>query len=714
MLYSDRDDLRDLALSRPVCLKDAEGGAGIRLERWLGAGGMGAVFEAHVLSRRSISGISSDVPSRLALKVMRPDLQLEAVANGLEPLSLFTRERIAFERIAARCPPTDFVLAYYGSGQIVVVAAGLPRELPFLAIELIEPTPEGVTLAERIQGVDGAGVDPVRALRLLRGVIEGTAALHDQGVVHRDIKPDNVLVAGPVDDELPKVADYGIARVAGLVGTIAAMTPAYCGPEQALSHMAESNPLVGPWSDVHALSALAWFVLGGEHWCRSRQDSGWIRGERRSLRTAARLHVGFARRPSLLESIDRVLAKGAAPRPPDAAFGLPASKQYERNARFFAPTILSGEARFATVTELATELLPLLEDGARGWRATASRSGQAATTSRLALGVASQGLSAPSYRVRIAPLEATLGGDEPSDERSWVSPGGVVYQADGQFLMRRGGTLLHFNGDRGRTVSIPVELEGVIRASRWLCRGPGGGTALVGPTHLVLLRDGRFVRMALPVRPSGGLVGEIQAVVGGGDLFGVVTAETEDANGGAELWVSMSGKTWEPPTLLPLGGDVLSVSSGPYGFLATGARSGRNARALFRPFGAEATVYGQAVNTRPPLVRGLCGPERECWAAGSGLVLSLEQGLVSEEAAEDSAEPVSMGLDVAGVPWLLTANAVLERQVEAGIPSWRARHRRPAGHPRFVALGFLGEEICVVDEHGGTTRMVASSGGETP
>src|SRR4029079_17769817 len=218
------------------------------------------------------------------------------------------RETVALGRMMERKPPTEFVVGYYGCGHAdVEVGSGSGsssrrssdqtdveiRRLPWMALEFIDGGLEGVTLTQRVNRAAGEGIDPNRALRLLRGIIEGVTALHAEGILHRDLKPDNVLVTGPIDDETPKLADCGIARVDGIAATAAAMTLTYGEPEQLLSKPGESNPLVGPWTDIHALSAVIWFILGGEHWCRGESDTGWRRGFRRSLLTAPRVHPAF-------------------------------------------------------------------------------------------------------------------------------------------------------------------------------------------------------------------------------------------------------------------------------------------------------------------------------------------------------------------------------------------------------------------------------------
>src|SRR6185503_2841393 len=121
-----------------------------------------------------------------------------------------------------------------------------PVELPWIALELVEDKGPGATLAARIEAARDDGIDPVRAARLTRGMVEGLSVFHRFGIVHRDLKPDNVFVAGPVDDETPKIADCGIARVDGLPGpTIQAASPQYAAPEQLLSYWdpTASNPL---------------------------------------------------------------------------------------------------------------------------------------------------------------------------------------------------------------------------------------------------------------------------------------------------------------------------------------------------------------------------------------------------------------------------------------------------------------------------------------
>src|SRR6185369_15974933 len=145
--------------------------------------------------------------------------------------------------------------------------------------------------------------------------------------------------------------------------------------------------------------------------------------------------------------------------------------------------------------------------------------------------------------------------------------------------------------------------------------------------------------------------------------FGVVTAETEDGDGGAELWISSDGTAWAPPVVLPLGGDVHAISQGPRGLLAVGSRKKRRGRALFFPFGGPPSVHVAGVNDGPPLLVAQSSAGRDAWAAGVGFALAFQGGVVEREAVEADDAPVAMGLDLVGVPWLVTERSVLRRHV---------------------------------------------------
>jgi hypothetical protein len=608
------------------------------------------------------------------------------------------REVVALSRIMERQPPTDFVVGFYGSGHadVEVGSDGVMR-LPWLAIEYVEGGSAGVSLADRVSRTQD-GVDPVRALRLIRGIVAGVSALHAEGVIHRDLKPENVLVAGPIDDETPKVADCGIARVDGIVATIAGMTPSYGGPEQMLSTHGVKNPLIGPWTDVHALAAVAWFILAGEDWCRSETDPAWHEGERRRLRTGSRAHPGFVSQPEIIEKIDHVLARGAAARLPENAWAAPEAADYLWSAKKILPAMWSGPERFASIEEFAAELIPLLERCAASWTTRAAQENRAATAFRptqLFRMTDSGGDDSRASVTEIRPIE----GVQPA------APGSLVFQPDGRFLVRFGGRLQYFIEDEPHKVNVPAEHEATVAGSRWVVRGPNGGYVLVGPSSLLLVRGGRFSQLPLPTRALGGEVGPIQAVIDDGRVFGLVTAETDDSNGGPELWRSNDGVTWDEPVVLPLGGDVKSVGFGPYGYLVVGARKETRARALFMGFDNQPVVFVVGVNDRPPLLSCVCSAGREGWAAGQGFVLSFDRGAVHEEKIEVSDVPVAMGLDLVGTPWLLTNHHVLRRHVGSRTATWRVYHQRPEDRTPFIGMGFTPTGVRVVDAMGGGLHL---------
>src|SRR5262249_49123135 len=128
---------------------------------------------------------------------------------------------------------------------VQVIELGEHGGRPFMAMEYVA----GGALARRLLS---RPVPPRGAARVVGKGARGVAAAHEQGVVHRDLKPGNVLLAA---DDSPRVADFGIAkwRSAELTATQAWMgTPAYMAPEQA----AGRAKFVGPAADVWALGVI--------------------------------------------------------------------------------------------------------------------------------------------------------------------------------------------------------------------------------------------------------------------------------------------------------------------------------------------------------------------------------------------------------------------------------------------------------------------------
>ena len=712
MLRTSSSDLRDMAQSGPELVEAMHGVAtGAKLVRYLGAGGMSSVFLAELDPSRRSQDLSKKSPARIAVKFMQGDTEKELVKFNMDPLAIFVKEAVALGRVMERTPPTEFVVGFYGSGRAdVQIGSGQLRRLPWLAIEFVDGGTAGTSLTDRVRRAH-EGIDPVRALRLTRGIFEGVRVLHAERIVHRDLKPDNVLVAGPLDDETPKLADCGIARVEGMPGmTVAAMTPEYGGPEQAISIPGQSNPLVGTWTDIHALSAVIWFLLGGEPWCQSNVDRAWHGGARRPLRSASRLHPAFVADARLLAKLDDVLARGAAHKLPAHAWNKEGADRLAVVAKARYPLMFAGPERYVDVDAFAAELMPLLEQVAATSTARAAKENAPATAFRPTQMLSSEDFAAlnrPLAKTREVPSKDIDGTASSfgSPQVEAAKPGGVVFQPDGKVLARFGDRLIYFVSSEPHKVGVPDSLRDTVRLSRWLVRGPGGGFALVGPTHLLHVKGGRMTPMPMPVRASGGELGEIQAVIGDGRVFGVVTAETDDSNGGPELWRSVDGATWTAPTVLPIGGDVHALADGPYGMLAVGSRRGAKGRALFVGLDEQTNVFTTGVNDKGPLRVAVCSAGRECWAAGEGVVLRFDKGLATPERIDVKEPPVAMALDVVGVPWLVTERAVLRRHVENNEGMWKPYYRREETRPALVGIGFTPEGAHVLDARGGGVEL---------
>jgi tRNA A-37 threonylcarbamoyl transferase component Bud32 len=194
-----------------------------RLVRRIGAGGMGEVWEADdvVLGRR------------VALKVL-----VQELADDERATRRFVREARATARLTH--PSVARVYDFGRDGGV-----------PYLVMELLE----GDTLADRLAG---GPLPPGEAARICAAVADALDAAHGRGIVHRDVKPGNVLLtpAGEV-----KVMDFGIAAAAdgthSTTGSGVYGTAAYISPERAAGQQAR------PASDVYSLGAVLYELLTG-------------------------------------------------------------------------------------------------------------------------------------------------------------------------------------------------------------------------------------------------------------------------------------------------------------------------------------------------------------------------------------------------------------------------------------------------------------------
>jgi hypothetical protein len=257
-----------------------------------------------------------------------------------------------------------------------------------------------------------------------------------------------------------------------------------------------------------------------------------------------------------------------------------------------------------------------------------------------------------------------------------------------------------------------------IAESRWACHVGELGYAIVGPRSIQFLRAGRWRSLPTPRREGGGTVGEIQACLGARGRLAVITAETDDSEGGPELWRT-SGAHWVGPLAIPLNGEVHAMAEGPWGMLLVGSKAGKKARASFLGPDGATNVYAQGVANTAPLLVAACGNERDAWAASESRIFRFDRSAAEVEHTDLGQLPVQMALDLVGIPWLVSERRVLRREASVGLTPlsggaspWRVLHEREADKPRFVAIGFTPEGARVLDEAGGSAKISPSDLGQ--
>jgi hypothetical protein len=202
---------------------------GYRIERRLGRGGMGILYLA----------VEPGLDRRVALKLIAP----EAAAD-----EVFARRFAEESRIAASIEHPNVVPIY---------AAGEEGGVPYIAMRYVAGSDLGRRIARE------GRLAPEQAVRLIAQVGDGLDAIHAAGLVHRDVKPANVLLSGEEGSEHAYITDFGVARNVAIesgltrtgrfVGTLD-----YVAPEQI------SGAEIDARVDVYALGCLLHKLLVGE------------------------------------------------------------------------------------------------------------------------------------------------------------------------------------------------------------------------------------------------------------------------------------------------------------------------------------------------------------------------------------------------------------------------------------------------------------------
>jgi serine/threonine-protein kinase len=196
-----------------------------RVDGMIATGGMSTVYR----------GLDVRLDRPVALKVMD-----SRYAHDQQFLTRFQREARAVARLK-------------DPGLVSVYDQGFDAQHPFLVMELVE----GGTLRELLH--ERGPMPPHAVAAVLAPVLSGLAVAHRAGLVHRDVKPENVLIS---DDGDVKIADFGLVRAiaeAKITSTSVILgTAAYLSPEQVGTGDA------GPRSDVYAVGVLAYELLTGD------------------------------------------------------------------------------------------------------------------------------------------------------------------------------------------------------------------------------------------------------------------------------------------------------------------------------------------------------------------------------------------------------------------------------------------------------------------
>jgi serine/threonine protein kinase len=302
-------------------LSAGDGFAGYRIERRLGRGGMGVLYLA----------IETGLARHVALKLIAP----EAAAD-----EVFARRFAEESRIAASIEHPNVVPIY---------AAGEEAGVPFIAMRYVA----GADLARRL--AREGRLEPVTAVELIAQVGNGLDAIHAAGLVHRDVKPANVLLAGTAGAEHAYITDFGVARNVATESGLT-QTGRFVGTLDYVAAEQISGSAVDARADVYALGCLLFKLLTGEVPFPKEGDAARLFAHLNDPPPAPSLYV-----PTVSMALDdvviRAMSKSAEDRYPSAGDLGRAAQAALRGEQPTVPerTVATGAAATRTTETIAVE-----------------------------------------------------------------------------------------------------------------------------------------------------------------------------------------------------------------------------------------------------------------------------------------------------------------------------------------------------------------------
>jgi len=582
-----------------------------RIGQRLGEGGMAIAFYAMRIAP------GSKTPT--VVKVLRPSMVRN---SGAAARLIVQKEAVALGRLNEQVPPTPYVVRLVDVGSLGVSYEGRPLALPWIALEYVRGGPDGTTLRARIESsirLTGHAFDSWRAANAIDCVARGLHAVHSVGVIHRDMKPDNVLCCGYGEAEICKVADFGIARPAGMATTFGGLlmgTPGYAPPELA----GLDARAIGPWTDVFALACVAYFVLTGEEYFAALDPAEAMRlvrhGERRSVLASGALDPELRGNHALCAAIDRALARATSPSP---------------------------QHRPQSVDDLAQEILPWLRGEAR----------RPATSPRpLDLDVAEHTrVDRWRWIVRRDPVDDFV-------VRS------VAWDADGHCVAATNRGLSLWDGTEWLDVPLTdfpragVRFVHRIGADRWLIGGDDGRLA-------ILTRD--LTTAAIQVTDESRAIERFS-----GDLDDVAVVITTSSSGAPTLH-ALVGRRWLKPLPLANVAHVMGMSvSGDAEHLICGRLTdGRGFVARYLPLAWE-VEFLETPHTRSFLTCAANSDRRMGIAAGTDGAIVICDGIATaSEQLGVTAEITASAIDPSGRAWIASSGRIWLRAGDTPRARWR-------------------------------------------